>query len=363
MTAVTESLNNLANYKDYMSDKIESDDDLGMNDFLTMLVAQLQHQDPLNPMESQDFTAQLTQFSQLEAQFKSNSILEGISESLSLQTGKSAEEYLDKYVTAVVDTIDVTSGSATGGFYTLEEAAKVSITIFDQSGTVIETIEAGQKDAGSYNIEWDARDQDGNPFEDGTYKFYVEALTDSGLSPVNTSVSGKVESIMYQGDKQYIVVQGVLVSPDSVVEARTESTSEFEPGSTFDYLGKTIEASTGAISVVSGNIKSSLPVFVTESDTSARVNILNSTGQIVYSYYNGNVEGETPLEIEWEGKDQNGTSVPDGHYYYEVITSGNMKADTSIKGEVTGVFYENGRHFLDIDGVRVSPENIEAVKG
>lgn len=362
MTAVSESLSNITNYKDYMSEKVKGDEDLGMNDFLTMLVAQLEHQDPLNPMESQDFTAQLTQFSQLEAQFKSNNILEQISDALSLQTGKSAGDYLDKYVTASVDTIDVTDSTATGGFYTIEEGAEVSITIYDGQGKAVKTIDAGQKEAGSYGIEWDGKDAEGNPVEDGTYKFYVEALTSTGYAPVNTSVSGKVDSIMYQGDKQYLVVKGVLISPESVVEARTQESTEFEPGTTFDYLGKTIEAATGAISVAGGKVKSSLPSFTLEDDSSARVNILNSTGQIVYSYYNGNIEEGEPVQIEWNGKDQDGNKLSDGYYYYEVVTS-DTAADTSIKGEVTGVFYENGRHFLDIDGVRVAPEYIEAVKG
>ncbi|MDY0131260.1 MAG: FlgD immunoglobulin-like domain containing protein [Desulforegulaceae bacterium] len=363
MTIVSDSLSSITGYTDHMAEKIKSDDDLGMNDFLTMLIAQLQHQDPLNPMESQDFTAQLTQFSQLEAQFKSNKILEDISKSLNLQTGKNAEDYLDKYITATVDTIDLTNSKAAGGFYTLEEAAQVSITVFDKNGKVVQTIDSGQKEPGSYSINWDGKDLEGNPCEDGTYNFYVEALTSSGYSPVTTSVSGKVDSIIYQGEKQYLVVEGVLVSPKSVVEARTEKSSEFEPGSTFDYLGKTIEASTGAISLESGKVKSSLPSFIIESEASTRVNILNSTGQIVYSYHNGNTKGGKPVEIEWDGKDQNGNKLSDGYYYYEVVASGNLKADTSVKGEVTGVFYENGRHFLDINGVRVAPEYIEAVKG
>jgi len=363
MTAVSDSLGNITGYTDHMAEKTKNDDDLGMNDFLTMLVAQLQHQDPLNPMESQDFTAQLTQFSHLEAQFKSNSILESIAESLSLQTGKSAEDYLDKYVTAAVDTIDVTNSTATGGFYTLEEAAQVSVTIYDKEGKLVQTIDAGQKEAGSYSVNWDGKDGDGNVLKDGTYKFYVEALTSSGYSPVNTSVSGKVDSIMYQGDKQYLVVQGVLVSPESVVEARTEESSEFEPGTTFDYLGKTVKASTAAISVASGTVKSTLPSFVSGDDTSVRINILNSTGQIVYSYYKGDIEGGEPVQIEWDGMDQNGDPVPDGYYYYNGVTSGSVEIDTSVEGEVTGVYYENGRHFLDIDGVRISPEYIEAVKG
>jgi flagellar basal-body rod modification protein FlgD len=363
MSSVSESLGNITSYTDPMAQQKKNDEELGMQDFLTMLIAQLQHQDPMNPMESQDFTAQLTQFSQLEAQFDANEKLGSIADSLSNQTGKRAEDYLDKHITANVDTIDVTDSTANGGFYTLEETADVKIRIYNQSGKEVKVINPGQKEAGSYPVKWDGTDSSGEKVSDGTYKFSVEALTESGYAPVNTSVSGIAQSVMYQGEKEYLVVKGVLVSPDSVVEAKTEDSETFEPGSTFSYLGKNIHAEKGVISVKKGEVESTLPAFTPERDTSARVNILNSMGQIVHSYYNGNLKAGEEETVEWDGKDLMGNKVGDGYYSYEVVTPGNTEVDTGIRGEAGGVYYENGRHYIDIDGVRVAPEDIKSIEG
>jgi flagellar basal-body rod modification protein FlgD len=364
-STISGALDNITSYTDSMADKKKSDDDLGMTDFLTMLTAQLQHQDPLNPMESQDFTAQLTQFSQLEAQFKSQETLEKIAASLSAQEGKSAESYLEKHVTASVDTVDVTSGTATGGYYTIEENADITISIYNEKSEVVRTLNLGQKNAGSYPLQWDGKDSAGNIAPDGTYKYSVQALTANGFAPVNTSISGQVESILYQGDKEYLVVKGVIISPDSVVELKNETTQDYDPDEgSYDYLGKTIGASQGIVNVKDGSVNTKLPTFKLDSDDSARINVLNSLGQIVYSYHNGDIKGGEDTQFEWDGKDLNGDAAPDGYYMFEVIASGGSnRVDKSLKGEVTGVYYDNNRHFLDIDGVRVAPENIVSIEG
>ncbi len=361
MTSVSESMKSISGYRDHMESKKKDEEKLGMNDFLTMLVAQLEHQDPLNPMESEDFTTQLTQFSQLEAQFNSNKILSGIEKLLSMQKGNTAESYLNKYVTASVDTIDVTDGKATGGFYTIKENADISVVIYDEKGKEIRTLAEGQKAAGSYPLKWDGLDKEGNAVPDGTYKFGVKALTSSGYSKVDTVVRGKVESVLHNGNKKYIVVKGVPVSPDSVVEVRNEKT---ETGSqisgSFDYLGKNISASNAVIKTKDGKVTSSLPSFIPEVDGGGRVSILNSTGQVVYSYYDNNLKSGKASTVQWDGKAQDGKSAPDGYYSY--IIDSNIKIDTGIKGPVTGVYFENNRNYLDIDGVMVVPEDIEFVE-
>ena len=76
-----------SSYQSYEKDKTEKEDTLGMDAFLTMLVAQLQNQDPLNPMEGSDFSAQLAQFSQLEQLINLN----GTMESLGTSFGQNSE--------------------------------------------------------------------------------------------------------------------------------------------------------------------------------------------------------------------------------------------------------------------------------
>lgn len=357
MTSVADSIGKIASYSDSVADKKKSDKELGMTDFLTMLVAQLQHQDPLNPMESQDFTAQLTQFSQLEAQFDANETLKNIDKNISSQTGRSADSYLDKNVTASVDTIDVTGGDVTGGFYTIEEPAEITIFIYDDEGNEVARVPSGQKDAGSYPVKWSGKDNNGDLVEDGTYKYSVQALTSKGYIPVTTTITGQVSSVIYQGDKEYLVVNGVLVTPESVLETKTKESSEFDPSNSFDYLGKTVTAFQGMIYAKNGKIESKLPSFTPEEDGATRVNILNALGQVVYSYYDGDLKEGEEKQVEWDGKDQAGDTVPSGYYFY--VLTGKSKIDTTVKGEVTGVYYENNRHYLDIDGVRVAPEDIK----
>ena len=72
----------------------EAGDSLGRNDFLTLLVTQLQNQDPLNPMESQDFTAQMAQFSSLEQLFDVNASLANIHEAIAANEKENALDYV-----------------------------------------------------------------------------------------------------------------------------------------------------------------------------------------------------------------------------------------------------------------------------
>ena len=92
---------NLDETLDYTKPK----DELGRDQFLTLLVAQLQHQDPLNPLDGTDFTAQLAQFSSLEQLFAVNENLTGIQEAFSLQGNGDLLDFIGKTVKAEDNTI------------------------------------------------------------------------------------------------------------------------------------------------------------------------------------------------------------------------------------------------------------------
>jgi len=356
------ALSAISSYTDSQAKKKTKNGTLGRDDFLTVLVAQLQHQDPLNPMDSQDFTAQLAQFSQLEAQFNTNETLDKIANSLEQQGGKNAESYLGKEVTASVDTIDLADGKAVGGFYTIKDAADITVSIYDDSGKEVKTLSVGQKDAGTYPIEWDGKDKDGSVVSDGAYKYAVKALTASGYAPVTTTISGKVDSLFYQGDKTFLMVNGVLAGADSVIEMKADSISSTADQSAYiDYLGKNVTADKGLIQVKDGAVKNTLPSFIPEGDDTGRVNILNSRGEIVYSYFDGNLVKGNSKNIEWDGNNLEGNKAPDGYYSYEVITGKNTGVDTSVKGEVTGVYYNNTVPYLNVNGVMVALGDISSV--
>ncbi len=95
------SLDNIVSgYQSTTAEKSEKDDALGMDAFLTMLVAQLQSQDPLNPMEGSDFSAQLAQFSQLEQLMGLNDSMEALTTSFASDSEKDLVDYVNPFIYA-----------------------------------------------------------------------------------------------------------------------------------------------------------------------------------------------------------------------------------------------------------------------
>ncbi|MBW1857635.1 MAG: flagellar hook assembly protein FlgD, partial [Deltaproteobacteria bacterium] len=141
--------------------------ELGREDFLALLVEQLKHQDPLNPMESTEFTAQLAQFSSLEQLFGMNENLAGIREVLSNQDKENLLELIGKTVKADDNTILIKGGNALSGSYLLEDGADVSISIYDSDGIEIRRLYPGRQDAGEYDVVWDGKDNSGEMAKDG----------------------------------------------------------------------------------------------------------------------------------------------------------------------------------------------------
>ena len=199
--------------------------ELGRDSFLRLLVTQLQNQDPLNPMASAEFTAQLAQFSSLEQLFNINDSLEIIKETKNGQVPENLLDYIGKEVKTVKSNITVLNGKASGGSYTLTEPGDAIISILDGEGSEIRTIYKQGQASGEYDFYFDGKDDTGNPVPNGEYSFTVAAVDNEG-SPivVNSGLSGKVTAVTYQGDIPYLVVMDQLVNPKAVTEVSLSKT-------------------------------------------------------------------------------------------------------------------------------------------
>ena len=192
---------------------------LGRDDFLILLVAQLKHQDPLNPLDGTDFTAQLAQFSSLEQLFTANDRLTDISESMDLQKTGDVLDYIGKTVKTTDNTILVENGETAPGAYNLEDKADVTVFILNDDGLEVRRIYAGWQNAGEHDLVWDGRDNDGRMVDDGVYTFELEARDKEGfVVPHNTYLTGEVTGVTYERGMPYLMVGNNLVSPSSVVE-------------------------------------------------------------------------------------------------------------------------------------------------
>jgi flagellar basal-body rod modification protein FlgD len=192
--------------------------DIGKDEFLTLLIEQLKHQDPLNPLESTEFTAQLAQFNSLEQLFGVNDNLTGILEALYNQGEEDLLELIGKTVKANDNTILIEGGSTVSGSYTLEEAADVTISIYDSNGFEIRGLFPGRQDAGEYDIVWDGRDNSGEMVEDGIYTFEVTAKDEAGNDvAANTYISGEVTGVTYQYGIPYLMIGDLLVGTNNTI--------------------------------------------------------------------------------------------------------------------------------------------------
>lgn len=179
---------------------------MGKDEFLNLLVAQLQAQDPLNPMDSTGFTAQLAQFSSLEQLQNINASLGTIGSSQSALTNSQAVDFIGKDITAVGDTIEMHGGQSQDLQFSLgQDAVGCYLKLYDQQGNFVRQIECGALAAGRHEISWDGRDYTGAHAPDGAYTFEVAAIDDLGNSiPLTQYVSGAVAGVHFRDGQAYL---------------------------------------------------------------------------------------------------------------------------------------------------------------
>lgn len=192
---------------------------MGKDDFLTLLITQLQNQDPLNPSDSTEFTAQLAQFSSLEQLQNINDALASFEVYQSTSNNIQASNFIGQTVTAAGDTVSVANGSSDSLSIELDDPAQaVYIQIYDIYGGYVTDIEAGSLDAGMHTLAWDATDQYGADVDDGQYTFSVMAVDADGNSVSTTSyITGQVTGVDYQSGETMLLIGDQEVSIASLI--------------------------------------------------------------------------------------------------------------------------------------------------
>ena len=155
--------------------------------FLQLLTTQLQNQDPLSPMDSNQFTQQLVEFSQVEQQINTNTNLSTLINQGNNGTGAYAVSYLGKAVTVSNGQAPLASGQAIWAYNLGTAASNTQLSVTDKNGNVVYT-GAGETTSGAHVFNWDGKGTNGTQLPDGTYKLSVTATAADG-SNVTTSVT------------------------------------------------------------------------------------------------------------------------------------------------------------------------------
>lgn len=191
-----------------------TDRTMGREEFLKLLVAQMSHQDPLNPLQGHEFAAQLAQFSSVEQLININESIAGQGEmnsilAQSINSGVAAG-LIGKTVDADANMFMITGGSAADGGVKLDAAAAgVTVTIKNSANQVIRTIDMGALAEGEHSFSWDGKSDGGATVPDGEYTFEITAVDAAG-DAVSSSplISGVVDRVTFTQDGIKLWVNG-----------------------------------------------------------------------------------------------------------------------------------------------------------
>ncbi len=194
-----------------------------LDQFMNLLVTQLKHQDPLDPMDPNEFTSQLVEFASVEQQIQANSNLEQMLELQQTSLLGTVVSYIGKSVEVTGNKMPLTDGKAVASYSLDSRADTTTITITDDTGKSVFT-SPGETDAGTHAFEWNGSDRLGFPLQDGIYKITVSSL-DSNGNPINVShtVTGLVtgvsndngQAVLALGNAEYKVEDVLAVKDDS----------------------------------------------------------------------------------------------------------------------------------------------------
>lgn len=173
-----------------------SSSSLGKNEFLQLLVTQLNNQNPLDPQDNSEFVAQLAQFSSLESMENLNttvgSFLSTYQSSQALQASSLVgSSVIVQTGSALVDT----SESLNGTVVMPSSGSNVNVKVYDSAGSLVKTISLGDQSSGNVDFIWDGTDASGETVDPGVYSFIAEASLDGTTTALSTYLPAKVNSV------------------------------------------------------------------------------------------------------------------------------------------------------------------------
>jgi flagellar basal-body rod modification protein FlgD len=201
-------------------------DVMGKDDFLKLLISQLQNQNPLEPLKDQEYIAQMAQFSSLEQlQNMNSSLSQNMQYNMLLSqtiNNTMATSLIGKTIIADSNSVGISSGSGADiTFKTDSFAVSGTITITDESGKVVRSLQVSNLQPGDNSISWNGKDDLGNDVASGSYNYQVNLKDTKGQAVgVSTYCTGTVDSVKYIDGQAYLLVDGAYIQLAQVREVK-----------------------------------------------------------------------------------------------------------------------------------------------
>jgi flagellar basal-body rod modification protein FlgD len=174
----------------------EEKNDYGQSDFMELMLAQMNNQNPLDPMENGEFLTQI-------AQFNTASGIEELNNSFSLLAGSLNSSQALQASTLVGRSVLVpgnsgmleTTGTLDGVIDMPSSTTSLRLNVYDGGGQLVRSVDMGQRSAGETAFSWDGNSDSGVRMPAGTYNLSAEAVIDGEVQAVNTLMGARVESV------------------------------------------------------------------------------------------------------------------------------------------------------------------------
>ncbi|MEO1656219.1 MAG: flagellar hook capping FlgD N-terminal domain-containing protein [Pseudomonadota bacterium] len=195
-----------------------------LDTFLNLLVAQLENQDPLEPLDANEFVDQLTQFSELEQGVEQTDALNEIAATLAADERQTDISYLGKIVEAESEDIFLGEGGATFGYNIDAPTNNAEIRIFTDSGQLVTSYKV-DGNVGDFTTTWDGLDSNGNEVAPGIYRAQVVAIseqTDQERLAGQTFSIGLIEEVRFEPEgTELIYNNGITIRSDAIRRVAT----------------------------------------------------------------------------------------------------------------------------------------------
>lgn len=193
--------------------------DLAMEDFMALMTTQLQHQDPLKPMESGEFLGQIAAFGTVSGIGNLQSSFESFATSMQSAQALQGSALVgrDVLVPSSIGTMTA-EGGLEGQIYVAAPVTDLKVQIYNEAGVQVRTIELGA--ASDYtDFTWDGFDDDGNALSPGVYQFKASGTVDGDNTAFATGTVAKVESVLVGNGSQGLIMNlaGIGAVPFSEV--------------------------------------------------------------------------------------------------------------------------------------------------
>jgi flagellar basal-body rod modification protein FlgD len=177
-----------------------TENELGQEDFMTLMIAQFRNQDPFEPMDNGEFLGQLAQFGAVDGIDRLNTSFSGLRDSIYSDQALQAANLVGHEVLARSDTAYLPeSGNLSGAIELAASAQNVQVDILGPAGQLVQRLELGEQPPGLVRFDWNGLSDELEEAPAGDYRIEARVIRGSSIEGVETLVNARVDSVSLGG--------------------------------------------------------------------------------------------------------------------------------------------------------------------